>query len=180
MRIDTVAPDEWRRWRALRLRALDTDPRAFATSAHAWLGDGDTETRWRERLTGPGACFVAVDETGEDIALAALDLVGDPELVSMWVAPSARRKGAGQALVRAVILAMPDPAATLSLRVMADNRAAVEFYASAGFVLSGKESDAEGTLTMGRDGSRAPSAWSRPATRPHRPGGPPPGRSADQ
>lgn len=164
----------------MRLRALTTDPAAFAPSAHAWLGAGDTEARWRGRLAAPGGCFVAVDATGEDVALAGLDLGGAPELVSMWVAPSSRRRGAGRALVREVVRAMPDPLATLRLRVMAANTHAVEFYAAEGFVIEGHEPDAEGTLTMRRAGSREPNAWSRPAERPLRPGEPPPARSADQ
>lgn len=177
-RVVPVTPADWRRWRAIRLRALELDPAAFATSAHAWIEGGDTEERWRRRIGAPGRLFLAEDPTGVDIAMIGLDLGGEPELISMWVAPEARRQGVGEALVRAVI----DEAAgrPVRLRVMAGNGRAREFYARAGFTLVSEQPDDEGTLTMGRDGTPGPSAWPAPAERPRRAGGPPRGRSADQ
>lgn len=177
-RVIPVTPADWRRWRAIRLRALEFDPDAFATSAHAWIAGGDTEERWRRRIGAPGRLFLAVDPPGVDVAMIGLDLRGEPELISMWVAPEVRRQGVGEALVRAVI----DEAAgrPVRLRVMTGNDRAREFYARLGFVLVSEQPDGEGTLTMRRAGTPGPSAWPAPAERPRRSGEPPRGRSADQ
>jgi len=94
-----VDPDDWQRWRAVRLRAFAADPAAFAPSAHAWLEGGDAEQRWRQRIAAPGRLFLAVDARGHDVGMAGLDLTGEPALVSMWVAPEARGGGVGRALV---------------------------------------------------------------------------------
>lgn len=177
-RIDRIAPQDWRRWRAVRLRALREDAPAFACSAHAWLDGGDTEQRWRERIAAPGALFLAVDDEGSDVAMIGLTPGDEAELISMWVAPEARRSGVGRVLVDAVLDEVgPRP---IRLRVMADNAEAIAFYADCGFVLTGQAPDDEGTLTMRRVASPAATGWPPPAERPRRPGEPRPGRSADQ
>ncbi|SKB02732.1 GNAT family N-acetyltransferase [Aeromicrobium choanae] len=176
-RIRPVEPDDWSRWRAIRLRALDEDAPAFACSAHAWLDGGDTEQRWRERIAAPGRLFLATMD-GRDVAMIGLAPGDEPELISMWVAPEARRSGIGVALVETVV--REAGARALSLRVMALNAGAIAFYERCGFVLTGDPVDDEGTLTMRRDGPTATTTWSPPAERPRRPGGPPPARSADQ
>lgn len=177
-RVHEVQPQDWRRWRAVRLRALHEDAEAFACSAHAWLEGGDTEQRWRERIAAPGALFLAVDDAGRDVGMIGLAPGDEAELISMWVAPDARRSGVGRVLVDAVLDRVgPQP---LRLRVMAANSDAIAFYEGCGFVLTGDEPDDEGTLTMRRVAPPAASAWPRPAERPRRPGEPRPGRSADQ
>ncbi|GAA3548791.1 N-acetyltransferase [Aeromicrobium flavum] len=176
--IAPVSPGDWRRWRAVRTRALDEDPAAFACSAHAWIEGGDTEERWRARIAARGRLFLATDEHGRDVGMIGLTADEEPELISMWVAPEARRAGAGRQLVETVLqVAGSRP---VRLRVMADNRDAIAFYAGCGFVLTGDRPDAEDTLTMRRVATPAATGWPASAARPLRPGGPPPGRSADQ
>lgn len=41
---------DWRVWRQLRLKALEEAPYAFGSTLADWQGQGDTESRWRERL----------------------------------------------------------------------------------------------------------------------------------
>lgn len=176
-RIEVVEPDDWERWRAVRLRALTEDAAAFACSAHAWLEGGDTEQRWRERIAAPGRLYLAA-EKDHDVAMIGLAPGDEPELISMWVAPEARRGGVGRALVETVVAEAGGR--PLRLRVMADNAAAIAFYEGCGFALTGAPPDAEGTLTMRRDVPRSTSAWPAPAARPHPRGGPPPAGSADQ
>jgi ribosomal protein S18 acetylase RimI-like enzyme len=178
LRISLVEPADWRRWRAVRLRALSEDRAAFACSAHAWIRGGDTEQRWRERIASPGQLFLATDDAGRDVGMIGLTAEEEPELISMWVAPQARRAGVGRHLVEAVLDAAGDR--PIRLRVMADNREAIGFYAGLGFVLTGDPPDAEDTLTMRRGATPAASVWPAPAARPRRPDAPPPGRSADQ
>lgn len=162
----------------MRLRALEHDGYAFAASAHAWIDAGDTEDRWRQRIAAPGKLFLAVNQSGQDVGMIGVDLRAEAELVSMWVAPEVRRLGVGESLVRAVLDAAHPTA--VQLRVMAHNQTARAFYVRLGFALVTQQPDAEGTLTMRRVGSPAPSAWPTPAERPRRSGEPRPAQSADQ
>ena len=49
LRVLTI--DEWPIFRELRLEALREAPYAFGSTLDDWQGDGDTEQRWRQRLT---------------------------------------------------------------------------------------------------------------------------------
>ncbi|KRC63633.1 hypothetical protein ASE12_01950 [Aeromicrobium sp. Root236] len=125
-------PDDWADWRELRQRSLSEDPDAFSSSTAMWTGANDTEERWRARLAD-GPCFIAY--VGERaVGMVAGRLVdGDAELISMWVAPEARRRGIGHALIQRVVeWAGGRP---LGLRVMDGNVPAVTAYERQGFVL---------------------------------------------
>lgn len=175
LRVERLGADEWPRWREVRIRALRTDPDAFACSAHR-LGADTPPEQWREAMADRSV-FLAVDEDG-DVAMVGVTHTATPELVSMWVAPQARGTGVGLALVQEVLAVAG--ARPVALRVMAGNETAMRFYERCGFVLVTDEPDVEGTLTMRRDATPAPAAWPAPAARPHRPGGSPPAPTADQ
>jgi len=137
-------PDDWADWRELRQRSLSEDPDAFSSSTAMWTGANDTEERWRARLAG-GPCFIAyVDERA--VGMVAGQLVDEEaELISMWVAPEARRRGIGHALIERVVeWAAGRP---LSLRVMDGNVPAVTAYERQGFVLQ-DGTDHEGCRRM--------------------------------
>jgi ribosomal protein S18 acetylase RimI-like enzyme len=139
-----VGPDDWADWRLLRQRSLSEDPDAFSSSTTMWTGDNDTEQRWRDRIAD-GPCFIAYDD-GNPVGMVAGRVVdGVAELISMWVAPEARRRGIGRALIERVI----DWSAgrPLGLRVMDGNQAAVTAYERHGFVLQ-DGTDAEGCRRM--------------------------------
>lgn len=174
LRIEPLTADDWTRWRDVRVRALAEDPDAFACSAHL-LGVEAPERHWREALADR-MILLAVDHAGRDVGMVGVR--PDGELVSMWVAPEARRDGVGRALVAAVISEAGER--PLHLRVMAQNASAIGFYAGCGFVLVDGAPDDEGTLTMTRDASSAPAVWPAPAERPLRPGASRPGPTADQ
>ncbi len=142
--IRLAEPDDWADWRLLRQRSLAEDPDAFSSSTLMWTGDNDTEQRWRARVA-EGPCFMAYD-AGRPVGMVAGRLVDEAaELISMWVAPEARRQGTGQALIeRVVAWANGRP---LSLRVMDGNEAAITAYEQQGFVLQ-DGTDAEGCRRM--------------------------------
>ena len=143
--IRQVGPEDWADWRLLRRRSLTEDPEAFASSVLIWTGDNDTEVRWRARLAAD-ACFVAyVDD--QPVGMVA-GMVGDDgvQLISMWVAPEARKRGVGRALISAVI--GWSASRPLSLRVVDGNAAALGAYRQQGFVLQEGCADAEGCRTM--------------------------------
>lgn len=140
MIVERVGPDEWRRFRFVRLRALEDAPDAFvATLAEeAQLPD----EAWRRRLAGKDAVTFIASIAGVDVGLA----VGGPYddaagLYAMWAAPEARGKGVGDRLTAAVV----DWAEAAGFpRVMLDvgdrNRAAVNLYARNGFEPTGVKS----------------------------------------
>jgi ribosomal protein S18 acetylase RimI-like enzyme len=133
MQARLVRPDEWAGWRALRLRALATDPRAFGAS----LAEEETqpEAWWQERA---GANLVI--EEGE-LWLGTCAVVGEgnkAELYGMWVAPEARGRGVGRALLEAAIeRARKTGASHLDLWVNVEQANAVRLYERAGFAASG-------------------------------------------
>jgi GNAT superfamily N-acetyltransferase len=138
VRILRLHPDEGTRLRTIRMRALLDAPDAFGSTAE------ETATRppesWRQQLEDL-ATFVAVID-GEDAGMVRAALAdGSTEaayLLSMWVAPSARGRGAGGALIAAVLdWAKEAGASTVLLDVADDNAPAIALYAGHGFVPTG-------------------------------------------
>src|SRR5258708_39179395 len=87
-----ISADDWPLWRAIRLNALAEAPHAFGSTLASWTGVGDKEERWRQRLTTVPLNIVAFlnDSAVGMVSGTALDQGGTVELISMWVAPSAR------------------------------------------------------------------------------------------
>jgi RimJ/RimL family protein N-acetyltransferase len=139
-----LGPDDWRRWRTLRLAALAEAPQAFSSTLAGTLA-ADDEGWWRARLTTVPHNLVVVRD-GADVAMVSLTGPGEdgaPELVSMWVAPAARGSDVADAAVRAVLALADDDHRGLPvvLSVYADNRAALRLYARHGFVDAGVSPD---------------------------------------
>lgn len=130
-----LGEDDWELWRALRLRALADAPEAFCSTLAEWSGAADVERRWRDRLASVALNLVA--EAGGDavgMVSGAAPSGGVVELTSMWVAPEARGRGAGAALVAAVLSwAARRGARSVALDVRAQNAPAIALYARQGF-----------------------------------------------
>ncbi|MFF2393279.1 LLM class flavin-dependent oxidoreductase [Nocardia sp. NPDC058114] len=142
--IRRVWPNDWQLWRSLRLAALADSPDAFDSRLADWQGDGDNEQRWRNRLRSVEANFVAVtasETVGMISGVHGAD-AREIELISLWVAPSARGLGLGTDLIRAVMdWAATDPSAErVVLRVHKRNVRAQELYRRNGFRLVGSVS----------------------------------------
>jgi GNAT superfamily N-acetyltransferase len=139
-----MAPAEWERYRAIRLRALQDSPDSFGSTfeqeAHRPPGF------WQERLTsGADArwnCPVFALKGTEPIGLvwgrierAVPDVAS---LYQMWVAPDHRGKGAGKMLLVLVIAwAKEAGAIRLELAVAVGESPASRLYSRAGFVPTG-------------------------------------------
>jgi GNAT superfamily N-acetyltransferase len=138
--VRAIGVDEWPLWRDLRLEALREAPAASGSALAEWQGEGDTETRWRARLSTVPFNAVAY-LAGVPAGMAsgtALDEDGTSELISMWVAPFARGHGVGDALIAAVIRrAREEGARTLALDVVEGNESARTLYLRCGFVDAG-------------------------------------------
>jgi ribosomal protein S18 acetylase RimI-like enzyme len=139
--VEALGPHEGRRLRRLRLAALQADPDAFYRT-HAAEVD-QPETFWDAWLGRDGSCVVVAVLDGHDVGLAGLvpdrHAPGELAVVAFWVAPAARGRGVGRALLadlerRGRALG----AAALTLEVADDNEAAVRLYAAAGFEPTGR------------------------------------------
>jgi dihydropteroate synthase len=131
---------DWQRWREVRLRALADAPDAFGeTLAHAHTRD---EASWRGMVAhDPSRVVLAAEDDGAIVGTAVVRLASDARLANlyaMWVAPEARSRGAGRALVEAAQRwARFAGASSFALRVTVSNVAAYELYRRTGFVDSG-------------------------------------------
>jgi ribosomal protein S18 acetylase RimI-like enzyme len=136
-----LTSEDWPVWRKLRLQALAEAPYAFGSKLADWQGANDLEARWRQRLTSVPFNLAAVlnnDRVGM-ISATEPDLNGTVELISLWVAPSGRGCGVGNALVKAVVQwAIEQKASRVSLDVKEGNHHATRLYLRHGFLESGK------------------------------------------
>jgi ribosomal protein S18 acetylase RimI-like enzyme len=131
-------------FKMVRLNALQESPWAFGSTYAREVAF--TESEWLARLERwngeRGVGFLAMEgESACGIAGALLD-PEDPrraQLVSMWTAPSYRRKGVGRLLVNSVIdWAKQRRIETLLLMVTSANGPAVRFYEQLGFTQTGR------------------------------------------
>ncbi len=140
MRLRALSPGDWRLWRELRLQALAEAPYAFGSKLSDWQGAGDTPERWRARLVNVPLNVIAYldNDAAGMIGATAANENGEVELISLWVAPIARGRGVGDALVECVIAWARDHAARfVVLAVAQGNRAAIQLYERHGFMDGG-------------------------------------------
>ena len=106
----------------------------------------ERERRWRERLTGPLNGFTIVGERECSLlGFCAVAVEAECEIGSLYVDPSAYRKGIGTALLNEALGRLRvDGHREVMLWVFADNHGARAFYAGFGF-----EPVAELTGSMG-------------------------------
>ena len=139
MTVVRLGAGEGPRLRAIRLRSLQEAPEAFA-STHAETASRPA-SRWDQQVRDL-ATFVAVLD-GADVGIVRggpdADLPKTSWLLSMWVAPEARGKGVGDALVRSLVAwAREQGERALLLEVGDENLPAIRLYARHGFVPTGK------------------------------------------
>ena len=122
--------------RELRLAALADAPDAFWRT-HAEEADRPSAW-WRDRLRA-GERWLIAELDGTPCGLAALG-VGHggrhdrPHLASLWIAPAARGRGVGDALVRHVLtVARSEGAEAVTLEVGDANAPAIALYRRHGF-----------------------------------------------
>ena len=139
MTIERLTPGDGARLRAIRLRALEDAPEAFASTFDEAASRSPED--W-ERQLHQLPTFVARAE-GSDVGLvraALTDEVRDAAyLISMWVAPEARRHGIGSALIDAIVeWARAQGFKRLLLDVGEANAPAIALYTHKGFTPTGK------------------------------------------
>ena len=134
-----VTPDEWRIWQICRLRALTENPAAFGSRIVDWIDA--PEARWRERLGLPGSVNIVAFVDGQAAGMVSGIPSDDEfvaEIISMWVAPEARGKDVGNAMIAEIQeWAEGLQVQTLRLDVFQDNARAIALYVRNGFVDAG-------------------------------------------
>lgn len=135
--IHRASPADWATIRDLRLAALLEAPGAFAATYDEEAGLSEAE--WRQRFD-MGARFVArVDGRWVGLAGGWLAEPGVVEVFSVWVAPTARRRGVAHALITAVAQWTQSIGAhRLILWVGEDNEPARRLYERLGFRPTGE------------------------------------------
>lgn len=135
---------QWQTIRSVRLRALSDAPTAFGSSYEVQSRDSDEQ--WMERVgqltdperAGTWLAWLRDEPVGLVVGVLDAEVAGRAWLVSMWVAPNARRIGVGQQLIRSVI----DWGATqqlqcIHLHVTEGNEPAQGLYERIGFRMTG-------------------------------------------
>ena len=136
MTIRRVRDGEGAKLRELRLRALRSDPGAFAATAK------ESAARPREHWESWAEVVFVADEGDAWAGMVAGRRAGDPAsawLFALWVDPAERGTGLGARLIEAVAdWARAQGAAALELSVTTNNPAAAALYARTGFAETGR------------------------------------------
>lgn len=152
LEVRRITPEDWGLLREMRLASLTDAPEAFGQRYENAASEPESEWRGNARASASGdrrAWFIA--RAGEGDAVRDVGLVQarrrpptDCLLFSMWVAPGARRSGAGRELVNAVARWAAGWGATrVVLWVFGANEGALRFYEKLGFKIIPEGSDAE-------------------------------------
>ncbi len=139
MNIERLDAPDGARLLSIRLRALRDAPDAFGTT---WQEAAALHLEHYDRQLDLLATFVAtIDGWDQGLVRGAPhdELKAAGYLMSLWVAPEARRQGVGSALVEAVTeWARASGLRRLLLDVGEANTAAISLYTSKGFVPTGE------------------------------------------
>lgn len=123
------------------LAALGADQAGRLAALHARAFDRPWDARaFGDLFATPGINALGVEGAdGLDGLVLIRAIAGEAEILTLAVAPDARRQGLGRVLVEAAAsLAAGLDAEALWLEVAADNEAALALYAGAGFELAGR------------------------------------------
>lgn len=143
-RVRRLGRDEWRAYRALRLRALADAPDAFATTLAQARARADADWERQAEAGADSATQIGlVAEAGSRLVGLAWCRV-DParpdcaDLFQMWVEPAFRRLGVARALLEAAAAwARAADARALVLSVTCGDSPARRLYEDAGFAPAG-------------------------------------------
>jgi ribosomal protein S18 acetylase RimI-like enzyme len=137
-----LTPSDAADYRAIRLAALQNAPEAFGSTYESEAAR--PMSGWEERLAAPGAFGAYLDAEIVGMARFVQDAGSAKErhkgsVYAMYVAPEARGRGIGSALIEAVIAHASGVVEQLRLGVVDTNIAAIRLYQRHGFEIYGTE-----------------------------------------
>lgn len=131
-------------YKSTRLAALQDTPTAFGSTyaKESKLTDHDWIKRVGQWNGARSIALLAMDDNKPCGIAAGFFEQSDPSaatLVSMWVAPTHRKRGVGKLLVDAIFnWVVESNGRCLNLLVTNNNETAIQFYTSLGFKMTGK------------------------------------------
>jgi ribosomal protein S18 acetylase RimI-like enzyme len=133
LKITKLSPDEWQKYRDLRLEALQADSHAFGSFYVEEVSS--SETQWRARIDN--MWFALVD----DQIVGMIGLLQDSgpgahrgQIISLWIKPAYRGQGIGKKLVKHVqAFATAHGLRKLYLHVTSTQEGAINIYKTCGF-----------------------------------------------
>ncbi|MGD1855011.1 MAG: GNAT family N-acetyltransferase [Leptolyngbyaceae cyanobacterium] len=135
--IQRLSLDEVERLRAIRLNALQDAPQAFETTFQTAVALPPED--WRQQLQVLPTFVAVINGVDSGMVRGAPHADGAAYLISLWVAPQARRLGVGQTLIDAVVgWARSEGFARLILEVGEGNGSALSLYTRKGFKPTGQ------------------------------------------
>ncbi len=158
MDVRRIQPADWALLREMRLASLLDAPEAFGQRYENAASEPEAEWRSAARASSSGdrrAWFIARAGSGADardvgLVQARRRPPDDCLLFSMWVAPAARRTGAGRLLVNAVATwAGGWGGKRVVLWVFGANEGALRFYERLGFSVLPTGPDADSGRSFG-------------------------------
>lgn len=142
MKISRLSPNEWKKYRDLRLESLEDVPQAFLSTVEETKKTAPEE--WQRKIKN---MFFAVDDDDQIVGMIG-GFSPDKDktkhtfkVVSFYVSPQYRGQGVGEKLLTAIL----DYARNLSeitkieLSVATTQEAAIELYQEAGFKKIGRQ-----------------------------------------
>ncbi|WP_396435700.1 GNAT family N-acetyltransferase [Limnohabitans sp.] len=147
MHITLLKPSNAKQYRELMLEAYQLAADAFTSTAQERAAEH--EDFWIKRIADPTSLSAAFGAfQGQDLlGTVALEVSKKPKtkhkalVVGMYVTPSARGKGAGRALIEAIVeyAQSNEQLFMLTLTVTEGNESAIDLYRSCGFSTFGVE-----------------------------------------
>jgi ribosomal protein S18 acetylase RimI-like enzyme len=134
--VGPLSPEDWERYRAIRLEALREEPQAFSSTYEQATTLPDEI--WRDRLD-KGLFSFAFD--GPDVVGLMSAYAESAEIwciVSAYVRSSHRNRGLGRALLRSILADLLPLQKRIVLDVYPDQKAATHLYQSEGFRFNGE------------------------------------------
>lgn len=137
-----VSPDDWQKFRDIRLKGLQTDPQAFGGTFES--ESQESEEYWKERFSNPERCFYAAENGNIFVATAGSKKIAEDNwmIIAVYTLPEFRGKNISKGLIDRIIEeAKKTGASKVSLMVNPQQESAVNLYKKMGFEIIKIEKD---------------------------------------
>ena len=137
-----VLPEDWEKFKEIRLKGLQTDPQAFGGTFES--ESQEDEAYWKDRFSNPERCFYVAEEGSKFVATAGSKKIAEDNwmIVAVYTLPEFRGKNLSQELINKVIEeAKSTGSKKVSLFVNVGQEGALSLYKKMGFEIIRTEKD---------------------------------------